>query len=221
MIISHKHRYVYIGIPRTASKSTSRWLVEHYDGEWVGFHHEWRVPEKAFDYLIFTVVRNPYERMASGMLAVLWGDIQPNPARRVPSPIPEPSTEPREKRVQEARLIGKATILDDSSSVPEDGMNQSHFIKKAGISLVLFFERLPECLGNLPFVDQDNLPPFPHVLERGIRPPGTFFDHFSDEEEQVTWAFAAEDFELLGYERYSPSLPSASSSWQHIEGLGQ
>ena len=56
MVISHTHRYVCIGIPRIASKSTT-WLIDCCEGEYVGFHHQWLVPEEAKDYLIFTVVR--------------------------------------------------------------------------------------------------------------------------------------------------------------------
>ena len=207
MIISHELRYVYIGIPRTASKSVSRWLTANYKGESYGYHHQWRVPEEAKDYLIFTVVRNPYDRSASGKFALLWNGEKSDPSKRVPSKKPEPSSEPLEQRLREAELVGNAIKIAEGTNVPENGMNQSHWIKKAGIKLVLFFERLPECLGDLPFVDQDDMPRLGHALEKGIRPPGTFFDHFSSEDEQCTWAYAAEDFETLGYRRYDATLP--------------
>jgi hypothetical protein len=70
MIISHELEYVYVGIPHTASKSVSEWLVKRYRGEWFGLHHQWQAPKEAGDYLKLTVVRNPYERFASGMFAV-------------------------------------------------------------------------------------------------------------------------------------------------------
>ncbi len=215
MIISHEHRYVYIGIPRNASKSVSEWLAEHYKGEWHGFHHQWQVPEEARDYLIFTVVRNPYERSASGSFALLWGGETPDPAKRVASKKPEPSSQPLEERLREAKLIGNATKTYEGNSVPENAMNQSHWINKAGISLVLYFERLPQCLGDLPFVDSSNMPPLGCALEKGIRPAGSFFDHFSDEDEQCTWAYGAEDFDTLGYRRYESTLPveSPDSLW--------
>ena len=41
MNISHELRYVFIGIPRNASKSMSEWLVANYRGEWHGHHHQW------------------------------------------------------------------------------------------------------------------------------------------------------------------------------------
>ena len=52
------------------------------------------------------------------------------------------------------------------------------------------------------------MPPFPHHPERGIRPPGNYFDFFGDtDDEQVVWAGAAEDFETFGYQRFDCGLP--------------
>lgn len=55
------------------------------------------------------------------------------------------------------------------------------------------------------------LPPytrFPHHPERGIRPPGNFFDLFrGTDEELVVWAYAAEDFVAFGYRRFECGLP--------------
>lgn len=62
MIISHKHRYVYISVPKAASQTMFRVLSEHYDGERYGGMHENQIPPMARDYFKFTVVRNPYRR---------------------------------------------------------------------------------------------------------------------------------------------------------------
>lgn len=73
---------------------------------------------------------------------------------------------------------------------------------------MLYFERLPACLTELPFVDPDDLPHFPHHPERGIRPSGDFFDFFgATDEEDVVWVYAAEDFEAFGYRRFDCGLP--------------
>jgi hypothetical protein len=95
-------------------------------------------------------------------------------------------------------------------------MNQRHWIKKAGISLVLYYERLPECLGDLPFADGLEIPALPRMLEKGIRPPGSFFDHFTSEDEQIVCAYASEDFETLGYRRYDATLPEESASSRRL-----
>lgn len=39
MIVSHKHRYVFIALPRTASNAIAKELVENYDGEQILNHH--------------------------------------------------------------------------------------------------------------------------------------------------------------------------------------
>ena len=60
MVISHALRYVYIGIPRTASKSMIRWLTANFQGEHVLYHHSWQVPDEAKDYLIFTTNKHGF-----------------------------------------------------------------------------------------------------------------------------------------------------------------
>jgi hypothetical protein len=86
-------------------------------------------------------------------------------------------------------------------------MNQKNYVEKARVQLVLHFERLPTCLTTLPFVDRDHMPPFPKIEERGKRPAGNFFDHFTDEDEKVVWEYAAEDFEAFGYRRFDCGGP--------------
>jgi len=224
MIISHKHKYVYIGIPRTGAKSMNHWLTEYYDGHWGGGHHDYNVPQEAKDYLIFTIVRNPYDRRTSGYFTVTWDDQAPTDEeigpcsseqerlrkfrailktrqKQVQKDLPKPtqSPVPLDERIREAVAVNEA----DSN-----GINQKRFVDRAGVKLVLYFERLPDCLKELPFVDPKNVPPFPHHPERGIRPPGTYFDFFKDPDgEQVVWAHAAEDFEAFGYRRYDCGLP--------------
>jgi hypothetical protein len=203
MHVSREHRFVYIGIPRTGSKSMYRWLSENYGSENLGGHHDYIVPDEFKDFLIFTVVRNPYDRWASANFAVLWNGETPDPSKRVPSPPLVPSAKPLDERLRESMVSG---------ATPGNGMNQSQFIKRAGVRLALYFERLPACLADLPFVDRRNVPPLPHALERGIRPPGTFFDHFRPDDEKCVWAYASDDFETLGYQRFNCGLPAAANS---------
>ena len=81
-------------------------------------------------------------------------------------------------------------------------------MERAGVSLVLYFERLPDCLEELPFVDPHNVPPFPHHPEWGTRPSGNFFDFFrGTDDEQAFWAYAAEDFEAFEYHRFDCGPP--------------
>lgn len=86
------------------------------------------------------------------------------------------------------------------------------FIDGAGVSLLLYFERLPECLLELPFVDPATIASFPHVLERGIRPPGDFTDFFDDRFEKFVWDSNRDDFAVAGYERYNLGIADGSKA---------
>ena len=129
MIISHTREYVYIGIPRTGSKSMNRWLMDHFEGEWFGYHHQWRVPEEARNYLIFTIVRNLYEREVSGWFHIPWSAEHETP----PKPT---SLVAKEKRKAIPLKDGTARI--EQHNVPEVGMNQKNYVEKAGVQGDMF-----------------------------------------------------------------------------------
>ena len=204
MIISHQLKYVYIGIPRTGSKSMNRWLMDHFHGEWFGAHHDWQVPDEAKHYFIFTLVRNPYDREMSAWYFVPWSA----PEDRKPLPIDQYA-----ELMQQTVPYKDGEVKIEGHETPEVRMNQKHYVDRAGVSKVLYFEHLPDCLKELPFVDKDNLPPFPHMPERGSRPEGSFFDHFKrKEDEEAVWAYASDDFEAFGYKRYDAGGPAASES---------
>lgn len=199
MIISHEHKFVYISIPRTASKSMCEWLM-NYGGEYVGYRHEWRVPPECKDYFVFTVVRNPYERAASGYFCSHWV--------KHPKP-PERDKRPLRVRTHHALARRMGTLVGDTKDerkVPEHFQNQYFYCKRARVSMVLHFERLPQCLTKLPFVDE--VTNFPRADERVERPSGNFFAHFNSDDEQVIWTYANEVFHTFGYQRYSSDLPT-------------
>jgi hypothetical protein len=210
-------------MPRTGSKSMNHWLCEYFEGRSHGGHHDCDVPDEVADYLVFTIVRNPYDRAVSGHFAVTWDDQAPTDEelghchtrqerlrrfravlkarqRQHQKDLPQQSAVPLDERIREASQRNES---------PGHEMNQAGFVRRARVKLVLYFERLPQCLRELPFVDPANVPPFPHHPERGIRPDGDFFDFFGDtDEEQVVWAHAADDFEAFGYRRHDCGLPA-------------
>jgi hypothetical protein len=186
MIISRTHKFVYIGIPRTGSKSMCRWLMDHYDGQWVGGHHDWQVPADCRDYLIFTIVRNPYEIQASGWYF--------EPVMKDQNAPPKPKSYAEQCR----------------NYVAPDWWpgGQKQYVERSGATQILFFEHLPECLKELPFVDPTNVPPFPHMNAGGYRPAvGNFFDLMQPEDEAIVWNGSREDFEYFGYRRYDCGAP--------------
>jgi hypothetical protein len=72
MIISHKHKYIFIGLPFSASSAISKELIELYDGDPL-YHKHSNIPLlikkspdiQIKDYLIFAVVREPLEMVFS------------------------------------------------------------------------------------------------------------------------------------------------------------
>lgn len=82
MIITHTHRFIYLGPPRTGSTSLTNFFKEHYGGEhfyrpeydWAPHRfqtlsgkaqHQLILPVEYSDYLTVLSVRNPYTRFLS------------------------------------------------------------------------------------------------------------------------------------------------------------
>ena len=82
-MISHRHRCIYVKVPKCASTSVLEWFAAHGGGRpsfrpaWHGGPMAQRLPGTAQamnlypDYLTFTFLRNPYERFVS-----LWLDLR-------------------------------------------------------------------------------------------------------------------------------------------------
>jgi len=66
MVISDKHKFVFIMTPKTASQSIRFWLNHHYGGDKrSGTSHLLTIPHKCKDWFKFCCVRNPYSRAIS------------------------------------------------------------------------------------------------------------------------------------------------------------
>lgn len=71
MIISHKHKYLFIEIPHTGSTAISKELIEKYDGESILHKHanycEFKriARSEELQYFVFAGVRNPLDEAAS------------------------------------------------------------------------------------------------------------------------------------------------------------
>ena len=82
-MISHRHRCIYVKVPKCASTSVLEWFEAHGAGRpsfrpaWHGGPMSQRIPGTAHamnqypDYFTFTFLRNPYERFVS-----LWLDLR-------------------------------------------------------------------------------------------------------------------------------------------------
>ena len=204
MIISPSHRFVYVAIPRTASKSMDEWLMRHHGGIWYGGHHDYRpIPDGARSFLVFTTVRNPYDRAVSGYFGRHWGDRPRRVEDRVAVEPPTPAV--------------MADLIERGRNEEEKFGSYRDFIEGAGVMLLLHYERLPECLLELPFADPATVREFPHVLERGVRPAGRFEDFFDDRYEAYVWDKYRDDFRVGGYQRHDSGLPEKSPSCKLLE----
>ncbi|MCF8337122.1 MAG: sulfotransferase family protein [Bacteroidales bacterium] len=71
MVISHKHKYVFVELPRTATSAISNELVENYSGKQILNKHStyreflMQATEEEKRYFVFSGVRNPLERIIS------------------------------------------------------------------------------------------------------------------------------------------------------------
>lgn len=67
MIISSKHRYIFIQLPHTASSSIAKELIQNYDGQKIldkhSAYHEFKKIASADEkkYFIFSCIRNPLD----------------------------------------------------------------------------------------------------------------------------------------------------------------
>ena len=83
MIISHRHKYLFVEVPHTASSAVSRELTEHYAGESTLYKHanysEFRriASRSEKRYFVFAGVRNPLDTAIteySKLKSNHWGD---------------------------------------------------------------------------------------------------------------------------------------------------
>lgn len=71
MIISHKHKYLFVELPHTASTATSKELCENYDGIPIlrrnAYYHEFLKIANAEEktYFVFSCIRNPLDQSVS------------------------------------------------------------------------------------------------------------------------------------------------------------
>ena len=77
MIISHEHKYVFLELPHTGTRSVHRDLIEHHGGEEILSHHsnyyEFLKVAKKYErqYFVFSAIRNPLDLVVSQYFKLL------------------------------------------------------------------------------------------------------------------------------------------------------
>jgi len=194
MVVSHEHKYVYIAIPKTACQAVSQWLVEKHGGEYVRpCTHRWWPPEGCEQYLVFTVVRNPYERCFSWWW---YGCREPN--RREANAEIWGMSFPEFMRERIGRKDNAP--IDPETGRPNTAMTQARFFELSGASRFVRYEAL-EGLSDLQFVEVFNGLPRRNVTV--TKPKQAFQAYFEGDSqaEDLVWEYCREDFEAFGYER--------------------
>lgn len=199
MIVSERHRYVYIGIPKAGSQSVATWLIDHFDGRVEGYHHAWQVPSAYRDFFVFTVVRDPYERCFSA-----WWFRCMDPARRQ-----SPTSGWSFDRFLRSVLASQRTGRPPDPASTSASLTQMQFVDLSNARRAIHLER-PEQLELLPFVPPGP-PPLPRQNETSNKPHGSFFDHLGAADEQLVWEYCIEDFLRLGYPRRPLDLPAVAT----------
>lgn len=135
MIINHKHRFVYIRIPRTASGSVTAFLKQLDGSTEEKPYHGFDVPGECRFYYIFTTVRNPYARCWSW-----WGwEMQRSNEKKT--------------FVEFMRdIIRWRDFGREENREPMSYMTQCQYIEKASINKTLRMEYLLKELEELHFV---------------------------------------------------------------------
>jgi hypothetical protein len=71
VVISHRHRYLFVQLPQTACTTVQNELIEHYDGEKILFKHALysdflrQASEDEKNYFVFSSLRNPLDIVVS------------------------------------------------------------------------------------------------------------------------------------------------------------
>lgn len=180
MIVSHACKFIYFGLPRTASTSMHQWLMEW--GHRKGYQHDVNVPSGCEDYFKWTIVRNPYDRAVS-----LWYMAQSQVRHGF----------------QQSAPFNTPTFYDFLLKVQDRGdrfysTTQMDFLRKVKLDACLKFEDLPMCLWDLPFLDEHRIPPKLNSVNKKA-----WDKYYTPKEESLAWELYREDFDAYGYQRFN------------------
>ena len=152
MILSAQHKFLYVAIPKTATKPVRELLQGVFKGYNVGRWHgsSWPVAD---DYLAWAVVRDPYARLLSWWRAVVRNNVQ---GRSPPQPpeLPVPcGTFAEFLRFMIANRDGHDLI-----EAQRDQRQPQHvFMNRQPCTAQVRLEHFTEDLATLPFAQSEHL----------------------------------------------------------------
>lgn len=206
MIISHKHKIIYVAIPKTGTLSIIQYMKQHLAGEQRDKYHSYHVPDDLTrqGYHVFTTTRNPYERCFSWWH---WESVcvdRPRRGSKLKFGLPF------------LQFMDLITRHRDEGSNEGDFkwryITQAEYFRRMGGDQAIKLENIANtknpALHPITFGDargilvvSDSEKNIQHSRKTPGKPEGLFVDHMTKEQEEAVWRYCAEDFDYFGYER--------------------
>jgi hypothetical protein len=183
MHVSHTHRFLYLAVSKTGSRTVSTLFAKRYGAVIHAAYHSREIPAGTDGYLRIASVRNPFSRMVS-----FWSHVIHTPHNQFHADCRE---------MPFAEFVLWITRKRRHSC-------QVRFLEGFFPQHILRLESLADDLARLPFVHSiDDLPQY----NRGYY-QGDWQRFYTPELIEHVRQFAAADFDAFGY---SPEFPATAS----------
>lgn len=190
MIGSHELEYVFPCIPKAGTLSVRKWLIKYHAGRIIRGYHAADVRDEWKDHLIFTVVRNPRERLWSWYQWELY-QVRVNRPRRMKNLEPHLGSFEHFLKLL-ISLRGREAPQPES---PQLTLTMYDYFVRAGCSRYLKLERLVPDLRALPFATEETVMQIEHTrITPGKRPL-----RISRAAEGLIRSYCPEDFDFFDY----------------------
>ena len=182
-MIDHKHKFIFVHIPKTAGSSIGNLFQPGYGGPQI--HKETYDLNLYADYYKFTFVRNPWDRWVS---EYKWSRLQRWAKQREPMTFPEYC---KKQNLASMYLERERVHLWAQVSVME------HCLGKVDeFSFIGKFENLQQDFNTI--CDKTGIPPqqLPHVNKTRHK---HYTEYYDDETREIVAQKYAKDIEYFGY----------------------
>jgi len=200
MIISKKHKYVYVSVMKSGTHSMYHALQKYYEGlhyprdfneNGNGPYHSNVVPSEFLDFYRFTVVRNPYSRAISAWNVCVNVD---------------PYMSAYSNVLKDKSFLGFAKWLNSFQEPGRAGYvvePMYKWLKPSGnFDKIIHLENINNEFKNLTFYDSINKKiKIPDLLSRTDK--SDWKKHYTKEIADLIYNWAKKDFELYGYDKES------------------
>ena len=196
MILSRKHKYVFISTPKTGSHTFFKLLTEQFDGERLqGPFHRTEMPGNTEGYTVFSTIRNPYDRFVALWNSLLFAKPDPYAYRDTWLSVIRKDDLLTFSRFA-AKNKDRIEMMADVR-MPTLMMPQHRWYRRLPPNVIsLKLENIDEAFHALPFVTKRVT--LPHELKREH---ASWDDLKTDEIIANVNEWAGEDFEKFGYEK--------------------